>query len=178
MPRPLSELPIDQLKTLAANFRRLNQTVGPHFTLADVLREIDLKEGTTFTIDGLANLAIQRALDDPAKKVSYREMYLAVHGGPPPQGFVGNGWRIPLTNKLLELSEYCYAKGWPLISILVVNDSTRRLSEDAQAAFWDEWRERYPEIKAINAEKWCEQMTELALEFIRNNPGSFGLLAA
>jgi len=177
MPKPLSEHSIDDLKRLAVNYRAAGVTEGKHFTLADIMREIDRRQGGALTLDNLTSIIATSCLTAPERKVSYRELYLAMHGQPPAQGFVGNGWRIPLTSKLRELSELCHAHGWPLISILVVDNKTRRLTTDTETAFYHDWKDKYP-IKAVNAEKWCQQMTEQALEFVRRHPGSFGPLAA
>lgn len=175
MAKPLSAYSLDDLKKLAANFRRLGVNVGPHFTLADVMREIDRQEHGEFTIDGLMELISKRAVADPKRLISYKEIYLAVNGSPPEKGFIGQHWSKPITDKLEQLSEYCHLNGWPLVSILVVADAihpdgTRQLGPVAKRVFYDDWHERY-DIKAANAGSWCAQMTERAMEFVRANKG-------
>lgn len=154
-----------KLENLIENYRKQKAVNGP-YPLVEILRELDRRAAETRKLGkaayGLLELAcfvIESCKSDPQRQVSYREVYEYFMGEAPSYPFF---FKV-VADSLYEVTCHCYAYDLPFVSILVVQDGDRTLSDDAKQAFWDDWNLKMSHLEARNRDEFCEILTKDAL---------------
>lgn len=163
---PLRDLKAEKLERFVQNYRD-KVAVDGHYPLIEILQEIDRRAAITReagkAVYGLLELAcfvIERCQADPQHQVSYTEVYVHFMGNTPTNPFF---FKV-VADSLHEVTRHCYAYGLPFVSVLVVQDGDRTLSEDAKQAFWNDWSEKMRHLGAADPDEFCEMLRRDALE--------------
>ena len=110
MPKPLSEMTLQELENVVANHRRKGATSLPAYVGA--LEELERRKGKG--LDFNKSLAIILKAAKAGRFLSYKELT-------DESGADWNQVRYILNGHLGKLVEYSYRRGWPLLSAIVVN---------------------------------------------------------
>jgi hypothetical protein len=71
-----------------------------------------------------------------------------------------NGWQITLSHCLGRIARYCHDKGWPILTVMVVNKATGRPGRGIP--FVDDFES---ELTRVRAFPWHEQRLPVSAEF-------------
>lgn len=136
----------DRLRTLKdpaiasniAAYRKQGVSTGGHYTLAELLMEQRRRKPSVFPHIQVAHFIVNEAKQAEDGRVTYLEIWRAFAPG---KDWQGNASVKVLGAGLGRVVEYCVRNRLPILSVLVVPTSTRKLTEKAIQNIFNECRE-------------------------------------
>lgn len=115
-------------RELAALERSLldGQAKGVRFSLADVRSEIRRRQKHRWDPRLVAATILEQARSSPDGLTTYGELWSALTDGQP---WRGNAPRTVMARELGQVLAYCHQNGLPILTVLVVTQADRSLSE-------------------------------------------------
>lgn len=99
---------------------------GVPFSLADVRSEIRRRQKHEWDPRRVAATILEQALSSPDGLTTYGELWNVLTDGKP---WRGNAPRTVMARELGQVLAYCHQNGLPLLTVLVVTQADRSLSE-------------------------------------------------
>lgn len=124
----IEDLTNEQLKTLEENYVRANKTEGGKYSLYEVRVERRRRSPSPFETRQVAQKIIEMARNAPDGLVTYGAIWKAFR---PNEKWVGHNPRSIMSNTLGRVISYCVRNRLPILTVLVVQASTKRLSPEA-----------------------------------------------
>lgn len=154
-----------QLATLARNYARQGRSEGGKFSLSEVLREQYRRKPSPFDTVQVARTILCLAQSSPDKRLSYLDLWRAFR---PDKPWAGHGTQTILKNALGRVIGYCAKNKLPVLTVLVVSNSTRRLTEKAIENIFNECRALGMDT-GLNAKSFVAQQSAAALAMSPTN---------
>jgi len=133
----IEDLDDDQLKTLIANYKRLNKTIGGKYTLAECNLEIMRRQGIAYSGHDVALAIIEIAQTSEDGLVTYLEMWKRFN---PKREWVGSGCQQEASNMMGAAAYFCasFPKGaLPIVTALVVKSDSRKITSAAKTNMYE-----------------------------------------
>jgi hypothetical protein len=135
---PISDLSDKELENFEAAYRRKNKIEGGKYSLSEILLEMKRRKPSAFGVREVAAKILELASASPDGLVTYGELWAAFRPDIPWSGH--KTLRI-VADSLGRVIHYCVTNGLPIVTVLVVQASNRRLSSDAIKNISTECRE-------------------------------------
>lgn len=127
--KPLSEWRDEDIESLINNYRARDKTEGGHYTLAELLLEQRRRLCPSVSVSKVVDLICEQSRKSHDGLTTYGELFAELFPG---EKWIGNEPRSRMSKILDSVIGYCVDKGIPLISVLVVRKSPRRLDDLAK----------------------------------------------
>lgn len=135
---PVDRLTDEQLETMISNYRTRKVTEGGKWTLSTLLLEKRRRKPAIFPPRQLAEAIIRKTREAHDGLVTYGDLWKAFV---PDRPWRGNNPRRIMADALYRVVGYCVSHDLPILTVLVVRASDRRLSPEAVANICHECRE-------------------------------------
>jgi hypothetical protein len=155
----LADWTIDMIDNLIANYDRLGKVVGGRFTKAELLAEKHRRLPSDFDIPQLAKWIVKSAQVNQDGKVTYLDIWKEFRPGEP---WIGHGSLGVVSNALGRVIGYSIRHQLPTLSVLVVEGSKRRLTEQAEENIHEFARRLGAEV-GLDAHAYAESQSRAAL---------------
>lgn len=139
----ISDLTDKQIESVVARYRTAGLTEGGKYSLSDLLLEQRRRKPTIFPPRDVAQTIIEKSRSSPDGLVSYGEIWNAFL---PDRPWEANNSRRIVADALFRVIGYCVENGLPILTVLVVRKSERRLSSEAVEHIYRESRELGVEV--------------------------------
>ncbi len=127
-----------QLGSMISNYRARGVSEGGRWSLSELLLEERRRKPTAFPPRDVASTIIRLSQESPDGLVSYHDIWRAFL---PEREWKGNAPRKILADALYRVIGYCVEHRLPILTVLVVRKSERRLSPEAVEHIYNESRE-------------------------------------
>lgn len=160
MARLLGDLTAHEIRTMIKNYDASGKVAGGKWSRAELALELDRRKPVVFPPKDLAMKILSLCRHSPDQRVSYGAVWLAYNPAPLPKG---QGWVNKVTDALAVLGAWCVDNDLPILSTLVVNNTTRELKDAACENVWNY-------IKVIkgdtssSAREFVDEQARLAME--------------
>src|ERR1700687_4789613 len=134
----IDDLTNDQLKTLAENYRRKNRTEGGKYSRKEVLLEQRRRSPSPFGTREVAAKIVELARESNDGFLTYGELWRSFR---PDLPWSGHGTQQIVAQSLFRVIGYCVRHQLPIITVLVVRGTSRRLSAEAIQNIYNECKE-------------------------------------
>jgi hypothetical protein len=134
---PISDLSDAQLDNLEANYRKANKTDGGIYPLSDILLEKLRRRPTAFGVVEVARKILELAKTSDDGLLTYGDIWKAFNPNTP---WKANYSRRVVADSLYRVIHYCVTNHLPVLTVLVVRGSSRKLSPQAIQNIYDECR--------------------------------------
>ncbi len=135
---PISDLSATALNSFEANYRRANRTEGGKYSLSEILLEKRRRTPSAFGVREVAAKIIELAALTDDGLVTYGDIWNAFRPGIPWEGH--KTLRI-VADSLSRVIHYCVTNQLPILTVLVVRASNRKLTNEAIQNIFNECRE-------------------------------------
>jgi hypothetical protein len=135
---PISDLSNKELDRFEASYRRANRTEGGKYSLSEILLEKRRRKPSEFGVREVAAKIIELAALSADGLVTYGDIWNAFRPGMPWEGH--KTLRI-VADSLYRVIHYCVTNKLPILTVLVVRGSNRRLTSEAIENIFNECRE-------------------------------------
>jgi hypothetical protein len=135
---PISDLSDEELDRFEANYRRANKAEGGRYSLSEILLEKIRRKPSPFGVREVAAKIVELAALSNDGLVTYGDIWNAFRPSLPWEGH--NSLRI-VADSLLRVIHYCVTNRLPVLTVLVVRTSSRKLSNKAIENIFRECRE-------------------------------------
>lgn len=149
MPRPIEDLSPDELKRFIANYEREAKTEGGIYPLSDLLVERLRRTDTPRAPQDVLRFIVESASESPDGKTTYQDVWGFLHPGMPWKG----NYSIKVVGSTLgAVIAYSVRHGLPIVSTLVVQSATRRLSDRAVQNIYEECKSYGVDVGLVPSE--------------------------
>lgn len=124
----------DQLTALERSLLE-GQAKGVRFSLADVRSEMRRRQKHRFDPREVASTILAQTASSEDGRTTYGELWKSLTGGQP---WKGNSPRTIMARELGHVLAYCHQNGLPMLTVLVVTQSERALTDAAINNICDE----------------------------------------
>ncbi len=135
MPRPIEDLSPDELKRFIANYKREEKTDGGIYPLSDLLIEQLRRSDTPKNPKDVLRFVVESASASADGKTTYHDVWTFLHPDTP---WKGNHSIKVVGSTLGAVIAYSVRNGLPIVSTLVVQSGSRKLSDRAIQNIYDE----------------------------------------
>jgi hypothetical protein len=156
--RSIKDFSDDELNTLEARYRSLNKTEGGLFPLKDIMLEKLRRKPSAFGTRETAAKIVELSAKSDDGFLTYGDIWKHFRPSTPWEGH--KTLRI-VADCLGRVVHYCVGNGLPILTVLVVRESTRRLSHQAVQNIYDECRELGLDV-GDNPEAFIRTQAELS----------------
>lgn len=139
-PRDLND---KQLHSMISNYRSSGAVEGGRWPLSELLLEERRRKPTKFSPRDVAAAIVLLSRASPDGLVSYHDVWKTFLPDTP---WRGNNPRRIMADALYRVIGYCVTHGLPILTVLVVRKSERRLSPEAIENIYRESRELGVEV--------------------------------
>lgn len=160
MTRPISELSNEQLANFQRNYDAQGVQTGGLYSLAEIKLELLRRSPSNLDPRKVASRIIELARDSDDGLVTYGELWQDFHPG---EVWRGNADQQVIGNALARVVAYCIDRGLPIVTVLVVQKSGRKLSDQAIDNIFNEARDLGVET-GPSARKFVDRERERALK--------------
>jgi len=154
----IGNLTDDQLERFAANYRRCNQTEGGKYSLREILLEQRRRTPSPFGTREVAAKIIELARQSNDGFITYGELR---HSFRPDSPWSGHGTQQIVAQSLFRVIGYCVRNKLPIVTVLVVRGSNRKLSAEAVQNIYNECKELGLET-GLNADAFVKDQIKMA----------------
>jgi hypothetical protein len=135
---PIADLSDSDLDHFEANYRRANRTEGGKYSLREILLEKRRRKFSAFGVREVAAKIIELAALSDDGLVTYGDIWKAFRPDTP---WEGHKTRRIVSDSLYRVIHYCVTNRLPILTVLVVQGSNRKLSSKAIENIFTECRE-------------------------------------
>jgi hypothetical protein len=135
---PVSDLSDNELEIMEANYRRAGRTEGGKFSLREVLLERKRRKPSAFDTREVAARIVELAGCSADGFVTYGEIWKSFR---PESQWEGHKNLRIMADTLGRVIYYCVKHQLPILTVLVVRGSNRKLSDQAIENIYNECRE-------------------------------------
>src|ERR1700675_1560273 len=121
----IESLTDDQLENFAANYRRNKRTQGGKYSLSEILLEQRRRSPSPFGTREVAAKILELARQSNDGFLTYGELWRSFR---PDSPWSGHGTQQIVAQSLFRVIGYCVRHQLPIITVLVVRGTSRRLS--------------------------------------------------
>ena len=134
----IADLTDKQLKTLQANYDSKGLKEGGKYKLSEVLVELLRRRPSKLDTVEVVQAILKLARESNDNRLTYKDLW---HHFYPDQEWSGHGTQTVVKNALARVIGYCVSNSLPIITTLVVQGQTRRLSDLAITNIYKECME-------------------------------------
>jgi hypothetical protein len=134
----ISDLSDTELDRFEASYRRANKAEGGKYSLSEILLEKRRRKPSAFGVREVAAKIIELAKLSDDGLITYGDIWNAFRPGVPWEGH--KTLRI-VADSLYRVIHYCVTNQLPILTVLVVRGSNRRLTNEAIQNIFNECRE-------------------------------------
>lgn len=134
----IEQLTDEQLDTFETNYRRVGKTEGGKYSLSEILLERLRRKPTVFGTREVATTIITLAQKSDDGLCTYGQIWSEFRPNMP---WEGHKTLALVASSLARVVHYCVINRLPILTTLVVQTGTRRLSEQAIQNIYAECRE-------------------------------------
>lgn len=156
----LGDLTDKQIRAMIKNYDAAGKVTGGNWPRAALMLELDRRKPVIFAPRDLAMKILNLCHASPDQRVSYGELWLAYHPAPLPKG---QGWVKKVTDGLAVLGAWCVDNDLPILSTLVVNNTTRELKDAACDNVWN-YIKAIRNDTSLSARDFVDEQAKLAME--------------
>ena len=127
-----------QIASMIRNYRKAGRETGGIYSLSELLLEQRRRTPSIFPTRELAQKIVAMSRQSPDGLVTYGELWSSCL---PDRPWEGNNSRRIMANALSRVIAYCVDNNLPVMTVLVVRQSPRALSDDAIRNIYDESRQ-------------------------------------
>jgi hypothetical protein len=131
----IENLTDDQLENFAANYRRHKRTEGGKYSLSEILLEQRRRSPSPFGTREVAARILDLARQSRDGFITYGELWRSFR---PDSPWSGHGTQQIVAQSLFRVIGYCVRHHLPIVTVLVVRSSNRRLSAEAVQNVYEE----------------------------------------
>jgi hypothetical protein len=165
---PISDLSDDELDRFEAAYRRANKTEGGKYSLSEILLEKKRRKPSAFGVRDVAAKIVELAAASDDGFVTYGDIWNAFRPDTPWEGH--KTLRI-VADSLGRVIYYCVRNRLPILTVLVVRASNRKLSSKAVENIYRECRELGVEV-GLDPKAFVENQIRLSrVVIIHQLPG-------
>jgi hypothetical protein len=135
---PISDLSDKQLDIFEGAYRKAGKIVGGKYSLSEILLEKKRRRPSVFGVREVAAKIIELATESSDGLVTYGDLWKAFCPNTPWEGH--KTLRV-VADSLGRVIHYCIINNLPILTVLVVQASNRKLSDDAIRNIATECRE-------------------------------------
>jgi hypothetical protein len=131
----IEDLTDDQFENFAENYRRNKRTEGGKYSLSEILLEQRRRSPSPFGTREVAAKIIELARQSEDGFLTYGELWRSFC---PDLPWSGHGTQQIVAQSLYQVIGYCVQHHLPIITVLVVRGTSRRLSSEAVQNIYEE----------------------------------------
>jgi hypothetical protein len=161
----IEQLADEQLDTFESNYRKAGKTDGGKYSLSEILLEKLRRKPTVFGTQQVATKIIELAQRSDDGLCTYGQIWSAFRPDTP---WEGHKTLSVVASSLGQVVHYCVTNNLPILTTLVVQTGTRRLSQDAIQNIYKECRDLGVSI-GHDSEAFVSTQAELARHFALND---------
>jgi hypothetical protein len=170
MPRAIEDLSPDELKRFITNYEREQKTEGGIYPLSELLVERLRRTDTPRVPQDVFRFILESAAASPDGKTTYQDVWGFLHPGTPWKG----NYSIKIVGSTLgAVIAYSVRHRLPIVSTLVVQSMTRRLSDRAVQNIYDECKSYGVDVGLVPGEfvaRETERATQIDLTNLPEAP--------
>ena len=134
---PLHQITDSQLRDNIRRYKEAGNETGGHYSLAQLLVEEKRRKPSPFPVVAMARKIIELSQASEDGQTTYLELWRAFRPGVEWQG---HGSQAAMGNALAQVVAYCVRHSLPIITVLVVQTSSRKLDRKAVENIYEECR--------------------------------------
>jgi hypothetical protein len=127
-----------QIADVVRRYREKGLTEGGPWSLAELLMEQRRRIRSELPTVGVARKIVELSSKSPDGLTTYKDIWSAFRPG---EAWIGNKSQQTVASALARVVAYCVRNGLPILTVLVVQSASRRLSPEAVANIYNEARE-------------------------------------
>jgi hypothetical protein len=135
---PISDLSDEELDRFEENYRRANKTEGGKYALSEILLEKKRRKPSRFGVRNVAAKIVDLAAASDDGMLTYGDLWNAFCPNIP---WEGHKTMQVVTDSLGRVVYYCVTNRLPILTVLVVNASNRKLTNQAIENIFRECRD-------------------------------------
>ena len=140
-------------------------STGGKYSLTSAILESHRRQSSEIEVSLLAKFIFERSKDSPDGLVTYKEIWEFFFPNKP---WSGNHPRTVISNALYKVIFLCVSNSWPMITTVVVQTQSRKLSDDAKMNIFNEAKELGIDV-GLNVDQFIAQQLELTKTFLIKN---------
>lgn len=131
--KPITEIAIQGLTNLENNYLRMNKSEGGNYTLVEVRRELQRRQGGNYDGSTVFKKIIELASERATGFTTYGRLFSHLHNKP----WVGNGSQQLLNKDLGAVIYHCVQNELPIVTTLIIGGNQTQLTELAMQNIYD-----------------------------------------
>ena len=161
--RTISLLTHEQLNNLENNYRRMNKTSGGKWTLQQVLEEKKCRQADENDAESLVRVIVENCRRNSDTRTTYADVHRAIY---PNEKWTGDSSKNKVMRALRNVVAHCIANGLPIITSLVVQEKSRKLTPGAIENIYKTCREFDFDV-GLNTFNFVARQIALSRTFVR-----------
>ena len=142
----VQNLTAEELKNMAANYRRAGKEVGGKYSLAEILLEQRRRDAGSVDVSKVFDIVCRQSAASADGLTTYGEVWSELF---PETPWKGNHSQTVMGRALGGVLAHCINNGLPIVSVLVVNQGDRELTPKAVRNIYDECKSLGAEVGLI-----------------------------
>ncbi|MCS3764971.1 hypothetical protein [Bradyrhizobium centrosematis] len=161
----IEQLTDEQLTAFEQNYRNKNATIGGKYSLREILLEKLRRNPNPFGTREVAEKIIELSHESQDGLCTYGQIWSAFR---PETPWEGNSTQSVIASSLGRVVHYCVTNNLPIITTLVVQTATRKLSEKAIENIYNDCRELGVNV-GISPQLFVDEQAKAARQLVLND---------